>query len=672
MATIRSDTQAEFGRRNRNDDSSSSRESSPIRKHKRSFSPTSDDEVVIEPIADDDTPPPEGPLIRQAVAFSWTPSIATAPASINTYQASPIPTQPHFLPGQEVPAPPPPPKKTRKKTAPQFSSQTNRFRVTSYDPTPPEAPALTSGDGPYASMYRATTTGDGPTTSEPSVAAQTGRRKRPKPSDSKPKASTSKAKVTASKAKSSASKSKASNPNQGSSSTPAQANMALQAGSEPEAGPSRGPYYRRNYEQNNDSHSVAVTSSLTRADLQRLQANRPNPPLRLVTVLIEDTRGDVPDSLAEVRVVLRDSEDTERDGYWANAADICKALQGSPSRIDGPAKVYAWRGKYRQIILKVTPDNHDEWVDANVVVNPDRTLGLVIEAGLPPAALANPPRAQREFPESDPYMSPQVVSRSPYMASGSGFPANQEHGSRKRRRSPSDDYRGRSSSSRQWSPSTLASSPRATPSRGPYQKSFNVGTLDARMHFPGQPSSPEPAQYRRHSPPRYSNSPYKQRSRSRSDSSESDDPEAIHNQLSQEVDQLIQEEPNWQEFFKLHGQPCSAAVVLKEYQVVQGFVDKWVGKPMPSGPLIEKSHIGQALLIGDGNAIERDKYMSDCTETLDLMALYGPEGLRLQDPEVIAKASDDSVPGYQAKPARALLKLLRKVDQQWVAAHPAS
>ena len=50
---------------------------------------------------------------------------------------------------------------------------------------------------------------------------------------------------------------------------------------------------------------------------------RPSIPLRLVTILIEDMRGEAPDpQLAEVRVGLRDSEDPERDGYWANAEDI--------------------------------------------------------------------------------------------------------------------------------------------------------------------------------------------------------------------------------------------------------------------------------------------------------------------------------------------------------------
>ena len=68
----------------------------------------------------------------------------------------------------------------------------------------------------------------------------------------------------------------------------------------------------------------------------------------------------------------------------------CKTLQASPSRIDGPAKVYALRGKYRQIILKVTADNVDELVNANVVVNPDRTLDVIVQT-VRPIAHGSPP-----------------------------------------------------------------------------------------------------------------------------------------------------------------------------------------------------------------------------------------------------------------------------------------
>lgn len=55
----------------------------------------------------------------------------------------------------------------------------------------------------------------------------------------------------------------------------------------------------------------------------------------MVTLLIEDLRGATPDSqLAEVKVPLKPAEDPE-DGFWADAVDICNALQASPSRIDG-------------------------------------------------------------------------------------------------------------------------------------------------------------------------------------------------------------------------------------------------------------------------------------------------------------------------------------------------
>lgn len=58
-------------------------------------------------------------------------------------------------------------------------------------------------------------------------------------------------------------------------------------------------------------------------------------PLRIVTLLIEDMRSGVPDpQLAEVKVPLRAADDPE-DGFWADAAEICNALQSGPSRIDG-------------------------------------------------------------------------------------------------------------------------------------------------------------------------------------------------------------------------------------------------------------------------------------------------------------------------------------------------
>src|SRR5271156_5099809 len=96
-------------------------------------------ETVVE---HDPTPhPSERPLLRQPLGFS----IDQPAQSINTYEASAVPTQlAVFLPGQEVPLPPKP-KSSKKKGSsgvrrprrPEaYAGQTTRFRIQTYDPTP--------------------------------------------------------------------------------------------------------------------------------------------------------------------------------------------------------------------------------------------------------------------------------------------------------------------------------------------------------------------------------------------------------------------------------------------------------------------------------------------------------------------------------------------------------
>lgn len=73
--------------------------------------------------------------------------------------------------------------------------------------------------------------------------------------------------------------------------------------------------------------------------------------------------------------------------------------QGGPARIDGgslryyalsvngmlnvltigPARVYSLRGKYRQILLRVTSLNEDRYASSNVVINRERVIEVVIE-----------------------------------------------------------------------------------------------------------------------------------------------------------------------------------------------------------------------------------------------------------------------------------------------------
>ncbi|KAI0000407.1 hypothetical protein BJV77DRAFT_386473 [Russula vinacea] len=96
---------------------------------------------------------------------------------------------------------------------------------------------------------------------------------------------------------------------------------------------------------------------------------------RMVTLLIEDRRL-ATDELVEVYVPLK----TIGEGYlWADAKDVCAALQSGPSRIDGPAKVFTMRGKYRQTFLRVSADGEETTRSANLKVETDKTLPIVVE-----------------------------------------------------------------------------------------------------------------------------------------------------------------------------------------------------------------------------------------------------------------------------------------------------
>jgi hypothetical protein len=58
-----------------------------------------------------------------------------------------------------------------------------------------------------------------------------------------------------------------------------------------------------------------------------------------------------------------------------------------------------------------------------------------------------------------------------------------------------------------------------------------------------------------------------------------------------------------------------------------------------------------------------ERWGSECTETLDLIELYGPDGEHYEDPRVSAMLEDSSEP--KGRPAKRLLRLLREVHQNW-------
>ncbi|KAK0241723.1 hypothetical protein EDD85DRAFT_1020467 [Armillaria nabsnona] len=437
-----------FGRR-REDDSSSSRESSPRPTQKRSFSPNSDDgDLEIPPLPDDDTPPPpERPIIRQAVAFT-----TITPANINTYEPAEAPRPAtSFLPGQEVTQPEAPKRKARsKKTkhSDSFPDQVGRFRIKSYDPTASTAPPMQQGNGPYSSIYRAVPYKENNSASSANVHASPNTQSSPGGSTgSTSKSPTSLACQTVStptaststlSSRKAASPTNLTLPNFNSAPVP-----PISTAPPPSLSGTSRPHYRRDYDKDplgfgqflNTQRGSPADSDATLASapahsplhaqhngtLQRaaaeaststdLPSKAPRNLPRMVTLLISDVRsGFVDRQLAEVKVPLK-MADTPEDGFWADAKDICDKLQSGPSRIDGPAKVYTLRGRYRQFFLRVSADNVDEAMSSNLSITSQRTIDIVVEKGPTPGEIPGKPLIPRELRSPSP--DPEQAQRQP-------------------------------------------------------------------------------------------------------------------------------------------------------------------------------------------------------------------------------------------------------------------
>jgi len=162
---------------------------------------------------------------------------------------------------------------------------------------------------------------------------------------------------------------------------------------------------------------------------------------------------------------------------------------------------------------------------------------------------------------------------------------------------------------------------------------------------------------------------------------EDDDPETVHELVSKATDTLLQKDSGWALFFRAKAAPQNCQQVLKQYEFIQRMMDKWVGEIAPFKSChyeiekvdchnslalkgltqVSQCHILQALRIED----EEKKYASNCTETLDLLTLYGKGGSRYENQRVVDLINDQTRPAYNAKPIKRLLHLLREVDEQW-------
>lgn len=325
------------------------------KRQKRSFTPTSHDDDVVPVAHDEDTetPTPENaPLIRQAVGFSWTPSIN---ADVCTYQATvaPRPVVPYFLPGQAPPPPKPKPSKPRahrRKKGEQYSDHTSKFKLS--DSSPDSGSSINPTSAGNSTGTSSSSAVHPPVPSRPMIPAASYTFRHVDGSATAERSNTNG--VVSATSSHSVKRARKSSKRK----VPASVDDSF---SQPSARPRpsvipqypnhRGPSVERP-EQVPDpqthvgpggtsvGHTNGCKSHRFQYDVVLLDsattvtqglAQR----LRMVTLLIEDLRSGVPDSqLAEVKVPLRVADDPE-DGFWADAVEICNALQGGPSRIDG-------------------------------------------------------------------------------------------------------------------------------------------------------------------------------------------------------------------------------------------------------------------------------------------------------------------------------------------------
>ncbi|KAG6845892.1 hypothetical protein H0H87_000698 [Tephrocybe sp. NHM501043] len=380
-------------------------------------------------------------------------------------------------------------------------------------------------------------------------------------------------------------------------------------------------------------------------------------PLLMLTLLIQDIRSGVTDhQLAEVKVPMKVANDP-RDGFWADAKILGQQLQSSASRIDGPAKVYTLRGKYRQFFLRVSAENRDEFISTHLAIKPDRMLDVVVEELLPPGQLPQPPRIPRD-----------LIARSASPSSSSGSPSPERDlyplpSQRERYYGPSTNQMEHSnlyhkeSSHRSLSP--------LSPNRDPSARGSKSQPGKTHTQLPGRSRSPSVESL---------SSDLLPKNPSFQSPVLGDPPEEVQRQIVTAVDTIIQEDEKWFDFFRFKGsaEPHRAMDVLEQYHIVKHMLGKFAGKKLPFHSFKAKiepvncwteSHITQALKIDDPN------FASVCLETLDLLDLYGENGRHYADPRVIEIVKDSRTPEYNAKPIKRLLHLMRDIDKKWKEEH---
>ncbi|KAF8134571.1 hypothetical protein EV363DRAFT_1161141 [Boletus edulis] len=346
-------------------------------------------------------------------------------------------------------------------------------------------------------------------------------------------------------------------------------------------------------------------------------------PLRMVTLLIEDMRGGVPDpQLAEVRVPLKVADDPD-DGFWADAAEVCNALQSSPSRIDGPAKVYTMRGRFRQFFMRVDQFDQLQVQSAHIGVSKQRTLNVFVEAPVPQGQL---PRSR--VPPSDVRPSYNASSEREAMAS----------------RRPSYSLATREDQIERLSRSSYA--------------------VQSRSYSPVSESGSYGRSQRTASPHRSQHDPYANSSRRRLTppipGRHAELPEERDEAIANYIRSRIENHPKWMEYMQAKAGPQRVSEVLKQYAFVEDRIREFIGRRTPAhwdgapNSYVEKHHVWRVLNL-DPN------WGEECQAVSLLVGFYGENGSRYEDSRVVDMINDASVP--KANAMERFIRLLRHVDE---------
>ncbi|KAF8590977.1 hypothetical protein K439DRAFT_1123698 [Ramaria rubella] len=474
------------------------------------------------------------------------------------------------------------------------------------------------------------------------------------------------------------------------------------------------PQHRTAYPEP-DPYSTPAPRNQTSAYPNMNYTQEHDDPAPIVVLLMEDIRfaGPEPDfQLAEVSVSLR-PQVGEEGGWWADGEEVMKALQLTPSRLEGAAKVFARRGKYRQCFVRFSEDGTMECQPSSLMVSREKTIELIIEPNLegratsretyplsmpqhepylrtytsPTVGPSQPPRGT--YDDYPPYGQPQAQLQLPLQSQA--YPSQQYYppsqGSSGKRNSAEmvsnvagDDHQAAkraktaqaslsSTSSKRPSQPRQPASSQSRPSTanlgavpGPGPSTLSLGSL-AQATPTTRVSSPEEGQepvspygpFLRHETLPITNKAPK---------------EVVNAAIVAYLRSHIQNEDGYIDFAASKGRLLPIPDLLRGYRFATRIVNTWANRKTP--PAVEgcpnkritKNHVLQALF-------RQTSWGSDCEQTLQLADRYGPGGPR-EDPRVVEilnggsmlpEKSGDKAQG-RSQGSVALLDFLKDVDKE--------